>query len=300
MKSARELTPAIDNLRGAGCILVSCVLFTAMAALAKLLGERLPTVEVAFARAFFGLALVLPFAFRAGIGTWRTHRPFLHITRGALGTAGLTCAFYAVNHLPLAEATALSFTKPLFQVLLAALVLRELINRERWLATAIGLCGVLIMLRPSVNFGLGGGAVAVGLAGALCGALVSVTLRQMVQVERELTILLYLGIVGSLLTGVPASFVWVWPSGVEFLLMLAMGVVGMISQLFLMRGFRLGEASAMAPFDYARLPISAFWGFLLFAETPSPLSLAGATIIAASSVWLARREALRARAVGLS
>jgi drug/metabolite transporter (DMT)-like permease len=287
--------PAVDNVRGALCILVSGVLFTAMAAMAKFLGQRLPSIEIAFARSILGFLLVLPFAMRAGPAVWRTTRLHLHVTRGTLGSCGMICGFYAVTHLPLAEATALSFTKPLFQVLLAAFVLRELVRGERWVATAIGFLGVLVMLGPAAGQGVLSLAALVGLAGAVFAALVSITLRHMVQIERELTILVYLGIVGSIVTGIPTAFVWVTPTLGEFALMLLMSAVGMISQLFMMRGFRLGEASAMAPFDYARLPISALWGFLFFAELPGMATVAGALVIAGSTLWIARREAQQRR-----
>jgi len=287
--------PAIDNLRGALYILAACLLFTAMGAIAKLLGERLPTIEVAFGRAFGGFVAVLPLALRAGWGVWRTDRLWLHVTRGTLGTAALICGFYTLTHLPLAEATALSFTKALFQVLLAAVVLHEIVRAERWIATAVGFLGVVVMLGPGVGQGLLAPAALVGLAGSLFAALVSITLRRLVLLEREITILVYLGIVGSIITGVPAAFVWVTPNATELALVAAMAVIGLVSQFFLMRGFRVGEASAMAPFDYARLPLAAAWGLALFAETPGLETIAGAALITLSALYVAHREARAAR-----
>lgn len=282
-----------DNVRGALWILASCLLFATMSALAKLAGERLHSFEVSFFRSFFGLVLLLPLLLRAGPGVWRTSRPHLHITRGAVGSMGLLLGFYAVTNMPLAEATALGFTKPLFQVLLAAFALREVVRMRRWLATAVGFAGVLVMLRPDPdNLQL---AALAGLGGALCGATVSVTLRHMVRLERELTILAWLGIVGSVVTGIPAFFVWRTPEPFELALLLLMALVGTVSQFCLMRGFRLGEASALAPIDYARLPLSALYGVLLFAEWPDPVSILGALIIAGSTLYIARREAQLAR-----
>lgn len=282
-----------DSLRATFWILASCVLFATMGALAKLAGQRLHSFEVSFFRAFFGLLVVLPLLVRAGSGVLRTSRPMLHVTRSTLGTMGVLFGFYAVTHMPLAEATALGFTKPLFQVLLAAFVLREVVRMRRWAATAVGFVGVLVMVRPdagSIQW-----AALAGLAGAFCGASVSVTLRHMVRLEPELTILGWLGIVGSVVSGMVAAFVWQTPSVHELGLLFLMALVGTASQFCMMRGFRLGEASALAPIDYARLPISAFYGVLLFAEWPDPMSILGAAIIAGSTLYIARREAALAR-----
>jgi drug/metabolite transporter (DMT)-like permease len=292
---ATGTAPAVDNVRGAFNILAACLLFTAMGAIAKVLGERLPAIEVAFGRAFGGLLVVLPLVLRAGPGAWRTSRLGLHVTRGTLGTMALICGFYAVTQLPLAEATALSFTKPLFQVVLAALILREVVRATRWVATVVGFVGVLVMLAPGLAGPTLAPAALVGLAGAGFAAVVSITLRRLVHLEREITILLYLGLTGTLVTGVPTAFVWVTPTALEAGLMLAMAAIGLVSQIFLMRGFRLGEASAMAPFDYSRLPFSAAVGFLVFAEAPGHATFAGAVIVAGSALYVARAEAQAAR-----
>jgi drug/metabolite transporter (DMT)-like permease len=293
LETQPKAEPLVDNLKGALWLLGACLLFTVMSTLAKLLGDRLHAFEIAFARSFFGFLLVLPLILRGGLGAWRTRRLDLHVTRSAMGSLGLLCGFFAVTNLPLADATALSFTKPLFQVLLAALVLGELVRARRWIATGVGFLGVVVMLRP----GLGSfeAAAVAGLAGSMFGAMVSVTLRRLTQQEREITILAYLGVVGSIITGLPAAFVWITPTGPELLLMLLMSAIGMISQVCMMRGFRLGEASAMAPLDYLRLPLAALFGVLFFAEQPDIYSFLGALIIAGSTLYIAQREARIAR-----
>lgn len=285
--------PAVDNARGALWHVVACLLFSLMAALAKVLGDRLPSIEVAFARSFLGFLLVLPVLLMAGRGVWRTDRLWLHVTRAGLGTVALICSFHSVTHLPLAEATSLSFTRPLFQVVLAALVLRELVGRDRWGATLVGFLGVLVMLRPgaaSVE-----PAALVALTGAACVAVVGIALRELAQAERHLTILAYLGLVGVVVTGVPAAFVFVLPTPVELVLMLLMAACGVVGQVCLMRGYQVGEASALAIFDYTRLPFSALFGFVLFLELPDLQAVAGALIIAAATLYIARREAAARR-----
>lgn len=285
--------PRIDNRTGALWHVLACALFSLMAALAKLLGERLPSVEVAFARAFLGFLLLTPWLVAAGREAWRTRRLWLHVTRGTVGTLALICGTYAVTAMPLAEATSLSFTKPLFQVLLAACVLGETVGRHRWRAVLAGFLGVLVMLRPGLGMVQPGAFAA--LLGALCVAIVGVALRRLAQVERHLTILAYLGVVGSLVTGLPTAFVFVPPTGSELTLMLLMALAGMVGQVCLIRGYQVGEASALAAFDYTRLPFSALLGFLLFLELPDPQALLGALVIVLASLYLARCEAAPAK-----
>ena len=281
--------PAVDNLRGGLWHVAAALLFSLMAAAAKLLGERLPSVEVAFARALLGFLMLSPWLLAGGRAVWRTQRLWLHVTRGMVGTAALMGGFYAIANLPLAQATSLSFTKPLFQVLLAALILREHVGIPRWAATLVGFWGVLLMLGPeagSVEL-----AALVALLAAACVAVVGVALRELAQRERHLTILAYFGLVGSIVTGLPTLLVYVPPTALELWTMLAMGVIGAVGQLCLIRGYALGEAAALAPYDYLRLPFSAVCGFVLFAERLDGPTLLGALVIAGATLYIARRDA---------
>lgn len=290
---ASARTSRLDNARGALWHLVSALLFTVMAAMAKHLSARLPSIEVAFARAFIGFLFLTPLLIRIGAAAWCTERLSLHITRSMAGTVGLVASMYAVAHLPLAEAVSLSFTKPLFEVVLAALILRETVRAERWIATAVGFMGVLIMLQP------GAGAIElaglIALTGAMCGASVGIALRRLAQDERHLTILAYLGVVSSVITFLPTAFVFVAPTVPEFLLLSLMSLIGVLGQLCFIRGYSMAEASALAPIDYTRLPFAALIGILLFLELPDLRDVMGALIIVGAALFIARREAGRAR-----
>lgn len=282
-----------DNVRGAIWILASCLFFSCMAALVKLLGQRLDSLQLSFFRAFFGFLTVLPFIVGGGFAAVRTSRLGTHVTRGLMGGTGMICGFYALTHLPLAEATATGFTKPLFMVVLAALVLREVVRARRWSATAFGFVGVLIMLRP--GDGVLEPAALVALLGAMAAATVSLLIKRLSATEGPLKILFYLGVTTTVMTAVPAVLVWQQPTLVEFLIMGVAAGSGSIAQVCMIRGFRIGEASALAPFDYARLPFAALFGFVLFSEVPDLQALAGAGLIVASTLYIARREAQIAR-----
>lgn len=282
------------GVRGPLLILVSCVLLTVMAAIVKALGDRLDSFELAFFRALFGFMIALAFVPRAGLRALKTHHFTGHLGRALAGGVGVMCGFYALTHLPLAEATAIGFTQPLFTVLLAGLVLHELVGPRRWLATAVGFLGVLVMLRP--GSGLLETAALVALLGALAAAVVRLLIKQLSATEAPLTILLYQGMMTSLITALPAVLVWQTPSLPEITLMFLGTACGSLAQLCMIQGYAAADASALAPFDYARLPIAALFGFFLFAEVPDLYSLLGALLIAASTLYIALREARLRRA----
>ncbi len=277
------------NVQGALWLILGALFFSAMGLCVKLLGERLPSIEIAFFRVLTGLAVVLPLMAQEGIGLWRTQRLGAHFGRALLGTGGMVCGFYAFTNLPLAEATAISFTKPLFMVVLAALVLHETVRARRWTATAVGFLGVLLMMRPGSE--AMEAAALVALLGAAFGALVTIFIKQLVATERKSTIMAYLGLTGMTLTGLPMLLVWVTPNLYEVALIVLMGLVGSVAQLCLMQAFKLGEASALAPFDYARLPFAAAFGWFFFGELLDGWAIAGVLVIILSSAYIAWREA---------
>ncbi|HEX2115527.1 MAG TPA: DMT family transporter, partial [Alphaproteobacteria bacterium] len=137
-----------DNARGALWMLGAVTAFAMMDALIKWVGQTLDPFQIALFRCLFGGLFVLPFALRHGPAAIRTRRWGGHLGRALIGYTAMTLGFYAVTHLPLADATALSFTRPLFMILLAVLFLNEQVRWRRWSATGVGFLGVLVMARP--------------------------------------------------------------------------------------------------------------------------------------------------------
>ena len=219
----------------------------------------------------------------------RTGRLKLHLSRGVVGSLGMICGTYALIHLPLADVTAIGFTTPLFLIVLAALVLGERVRARRWSATAIGFVGMLVMLRP--GDGILEIAALVALLGALAAASVKLLVKQLAVTERPLTIMLYLGLTSVAVTALPAALVWQAPTFAELGWMALAAGLASLAQLCFIRGYRIGEASALAPFEYARLPFAAAYGFLLFAELPDRYTLLGVLLIVGSTLYIARREA---------
>jgi len=278
--------------RGALWMLLSALLFAVMGMLVKWLGSRLDSFQVAFFRAGFGFLIILPFALAAGPSVLRPKRPGMHLLRGLLGASGMSCSFYALAHLPLAQATAYSFTKPLFLVLLAALFLGEKVRLRRLSATIVGFLGVLVMMRPT------GGiepAALVAVFGTALTAGVVVTVKLLLRTERPVTVMFWFGLISSLLTLLPALYVWVPPTSRELLLLLATGAVGASAQSAMLRGYLLAEATALAPFSYVQLIFAGVLGYVVFAEVPGLQTLIGAAIIVGSTLYIVYREAALAR-----
>lgn len=275
------------NARGAVWTLCAAFLFSLMALLVKLLGNRLDSFQIAFFRAAFGLLGILPFALMAGAACWQTRRLPLHFLRGSIGMLAMFCGFYALTHLPLADAVALSFTKPLFLIVLATILLGEKIRARRITATAAGFIGVLIMLRPGAE---PDPAALVALGGALCVAFVVVTVKKLVQTERPVTVMFYFGLISTAIAAIPAALVWQQPTAGELAALIAIGLLGATAQSCMIRGYQVAEAMAVASLDYTRLIYAGLFSILIFHEVPDLWSVLGAAIIVCSTFYIVYRE----------
>ena len=281
------LSPAT---RGTVWMILGVTALSFMALLVKLLGSgSLHAFQLAFFRALFGLVVLLPFLLRDRGAALRTQRLLLITVRSAVGTVAMLASFFAVTHLPLADAVALSFTKPLFLVIIAALALRETVRWRRWSATGVGFAGVLIMVRPG-GAGLDP-AVAVALLAAFAVACAWALIKPLSRTERPLTLLAWVAIISTVMTFAVALPVWHAPTVPQLAALLTMGALGVIGQNAIIRAFSATDASAVAPLDYLRLPIAGILAFLVFAEVPGVPTMIGAAVIIVSSVYIARREA---------
>lgn len=289
-----SLTP---NLRGALWMLASAICFTAMTTLVKFLGADYPAALQTFYRQLAGVILLLPLIARDWSGAFRTTRPGILIFRSSAGVLAMIMGFYAYQKLPLADANALSFTRTLWLVPLAAFVLREPIGPWRIGAALVGFVGVLIMLRPGSGgpSGMDWGAwigwpQACALVSALLFALTITGMKVMTRDHRPFVLLVYAAFLGLIFAIPPALFVWRWPTWPDLGLLTAMGVLGTLTQGAYIKGMEAGEAAVMAPIDYTRLVFAVGAGFLLFHEVPRTATLIGAAIVVASTLFISWRE----------
>jgi drug/metabolite transporter (DMT)-like permease len=262
--------------------------FAVMIILIRHLSATFDPLQVVFFRNVFGLIAMLPWLAGHGLGALRTRRLGLHALRASIGVVSMICWFTALSLMPLAQATALSFTAPIFASVLAVIFLGEVMRLRRWSATAAGLLGTLVILRPDGS-SLEPAAL-LALASALLGALSPIFVKVMARSESTGAIVTYMVLFTTPLSLVPALFVWQAPSLAQLGFAALLGLAGTLGHLCLTRALATADATVVVPFDYLRLPIVALLAWLAFAEVPVIWTWIGGAIIAASSLYMTLRE----------
>lgn len=292
------LTP---NLRGALWMLGSALGFAGMTVLIKYLGDDYPPALQTFYRQAAGFLVLLPVILRHRGAAYATTRPGLLMFRSGAGTIGMMLSFYAFQEMPLADANALSFTRNLWLVPLAAFVVREQVGALRIGAAVVGFAGVLVMVRPGAGGEFALGLPALAMLGASFLFALTITGMKVMTRDHSPTVLLVWAVTLGLILSLPGAFLtWRWPEPVDLSLLCLMGVLGTITQACYIKGMQLGDAAAMAPIDYTRLIFSAAAGFFLFSEIPTIWTLIGAAIVVASTLFITIREQQLAKSARLS
>jgi drug/metabolite transporter (DMT)-like permease len=280
-------------LRAAALMLTSTVFFGLMAVTIRLASATLSTFEIAFFRNLFGLLALLPLLHYSAPGVFRTRQLPRYFVRSAIGIGSMLCGFWAIGHLPMAQAISLSYSTPLFVTIAAVIWLGEVVRRRRWTAVILGFIGVLVIVRPGTE-GFSAGSL-VAIAAAVLSSIVAIQIKQLSRVDPPDTIVFYTYAFWVPLSLVPALFAWQWPQGIDWLWLVAIGVFGTGGQLFWTRALKLGEVSALTPISFMQLPLVTALAWLLFDEGVSHWTVAGALIIFGANVYIAHREAQLSR-----
>jgi drug/metabolite transporter (DMT)-like permease len=266
---------------------------TSMNVLIRKAAAELHPFEVTFFRCLFGLLVLVPWLLRVGLGTLRTDKVWFYTLRAGVSLVSMLTWFYGITLVPLATATALNFTGPLFATAGAALVLGETVRLRRWLAVSMGFLGVLVIIRPGVDT-LDPNLLLI-LLSAATGAMGVVTIKFLSRSESATAIVTYMVIYLVPLSFVPALFVWRWPSLATLGWLVALGVLGTVAHFAVARAYSATDASACAPFEFLRMPFAALLAFLFFGEVTDRWTWIGAAVIAGASIYVAHREAQLAR-----
>jgi len=283
------------NARGAVFMLLSALVFSSMNGLIKQAGGELHTFQIVFFRCLFGLLTLLPFLRGQGLRVYCTARPGLHALRVTLGIMAMFCLFYAITHMQLAAAISITYARPLFMILLAALILGEIVRWRRGLATLIGFGGVLVVMRPDPTALDINALIALASAALVAAAMTLVKLLS--RTERPLTILMWFATGAVVVSFFPALAVWRWPDPGTWVMLVLIGVAASLAQYCAIRAYRDGEATLVTPFDYTQILWATLIGLLFFAEVPDMWTLLGAGIIIASASYILYREAQLGRRV---
>ena len=274
-------------------MLGSTLFFGLMAVAIKLASTSLHTFEIAFFRNFFGAIATVPLLVRHGPGLLRTTQLPRYVLRCVIGVIGMFCGFWAIGHLPIAQAVSLSYSTPLFVTIAAVFFLHEHVRARRWAAVLIGFVGVLIIVRPGSDaFSV---RTLVAVVAAVFSALVSIQIKQLSYTEPADRIVVWTTLLWVPMSFGPALFVWQWPHGIAWLWVIAAGILGTTAHMLWTRAIKLGDVSALTPISFMQLPVVTVFGYLLFNEPLDRWTVIGAAIIFGANAYIAHREAKLAR-----
>jgi len=278
-------------MKGIVLLILASFVFSLMALMIKLLGQRLHITQILLVRQIGMVIMVAPAILRNFPGSLRTTRPGLQLIRVLCALVAMLFGFTAVIHMPLADATAIFFAKSFFVTVFAVFFLAETVGVYRWSAVLIGFVGVMIMLQPGTdNFSIYGLASLAGAAGA---AAVMILLRLLSRSDSTDTIMTYGALGVGLVMIIPGIYFWQQATASEWLLLAAVAVVSYFGQKCNIFAYKHGEASLLASLDYVRLLWATLFGFLIFDQLPDMSTWFGAVIVVAAAIFTIYREMRR-------
>ena len=272
-----------DQRRGILLILLSYACLTGEAAAVHHIGHEATPLQFALMRSLGSLVLIVVLSRKVGFSVFRTGNLALQFVRGGLTVVSIWGIFYGFASLPLADATAVSYTRAIFLSILAAAVLGERLDKVRWLATAVGIVGCLIIIRPAFEAWRPEYLIVLTAAGLNAGAMVATKVLE--RQDTALTVMAYMTVI-SFVVCLPGFFL-PWPGVSLWPWLLAIAVLGPAALYIGLLAIRSADVSVIAPFDYSRLVMAAGIGLAFFGESPVLADFVGAAIVTAVCVWVA-------------
>lgn len=280
------LNPTV--LKGVLLMAAYAAAMAAMHATVRYSSTELHPFVIAFFRNLLSLPMVLPLVLRHGRAGLRPKRFDLHLWRAVIGAAAMLAWFYALSVLPLANATALSFTTALFVTIFAALFIGEQVGLRRGAAVIIGFVGTVIILRPGLEV-VSIGAVLAVVSSATWG-IALVVIKTLSRYDRTESIVFWASVLLTPLTFVAALFVWQWPTWEQLGVLALLALFSTIAHVLMTEAFKNAEAVVVMPLDFTRLIWAAVIGYVLFLEVPDWGTWLGGTVIFASATYITWRE----------
>ncbi|WP_373505915.1 DMT family transporter [Aestuariivirga sp.] len=277
------------NVKGILLMAAAVLIFAVLDGLAKYVMQTLPPPVAVFFRYLIALLLAMGLIERTGRPAIIISRHIgLQFIRGLMLLASTVLNFIALTYLQLAQTAAISFTIPLWVCALSVPLLGEHVGIRRWLAVVVGFIGVLIIMRPgTMSFHW---AMFLSLGATFCGSIYNIATRKVGGRDRAETSLFYVGLFGTLFAVLPLPWYWEMPQGIEWNLLLGMGLAGGVGHFLLIQAHRLAQASVLAPFIYTQIIWMILIGFIVFRDVPDMWTLIGAAIVVASGLFVFARE----------
>jgi len=289
-----ELAHTPGSLRRAVLLMTaSTVLFGLMAVCIRLASSQLHAFEIAFFRNLFGFVFTLPLLVKHGPGLLRTNKLPLYFFRCCIGIVSMLSGFWAIAHLPLAQAIAISYSTPIFVTIGAVIFLGEVVRARRWSAVVVGFIGVIVLMHPGTgDFRM---ASLVAVLAAVMSATAAINIKFLSRTEPADAIVVWTTMLWVPLSFLPALFVWEMPVGITWLWIVLAGFLGTTAHMCWTRALGLADASLLTPISFGQVIVVGVLGWLLFDESVTGWTVAGAAIIFASNGYIAHREARLAR-----
>ena len=279
----------VKPMQGAALLALSAMLFSLMGVGVREVSTSVNNESVVFFRNLVGVLFFLPLILLRGVAPLKTMRLKAHLWRTGYGLAAMYCFFYALAHLPLADAMLFTYSAPLFTPLIAWWWLKEPLSKRILLTTGIGLLGVLLVAKPSSA--LLNGNTLIGMATSVLAAFAFVSIREMSDTEPAYRIVFYFSLFSALASATPLTWAWQPLSNHELSLLLVIGLLATISQIVMSKAYGMAPPGLIGPFAYLAIVFAGVIAWWRWGETPDPTSLIGAALIfAASLLSIARRS----------
>ncbi len=275
--------------RAALLMAASASLFGLMAIAIRFASKQQHPFEIAFFRCLFGALFALPLLRVHGLEILRTRRIGFYAIRCGVGIVSMLCGFWALVHLPLAQAVALSYSTPLFVTIGAVVALGEVVRMRRWSAVIVGFIGVIIIVRPTAaDFS---GATLIALFAAFLSGMVTISIKYLSRIDPPDRIVLLTTLLWVPLSLPFALTVWKWPDANIWPWLILSGALGTGGHYCWTRALKMAEASALAPLSYLQLLVVGVLAWAIFGETVDHYTVIGAAVVISASLYIARREA---------
>jgi drug/metabolite transporter (DMT)-like permease len=273
---------SVKPLQGAALLALSALLFALMGAAIREVSASVNTESVVFFRSLVGVLFFLPLLLLRGVRPLKTTRLKSHLWRTGYGLAAMYCFFYAIAHLPLADAMLFTYSAPLFTPLIAWWWLKEPLTRRMLLTTSVGLLGVLLVAKPSAA--LLDSQTLIGMAASILAAFAFVSIREMSDTEPAFRIVFYFSLFSALVSAIPLTWAWQPLGAAELKLLLFIGLLATASQIIMSKAYGLAPPGLIGPFSYLAIVFAGVLAWLRWGETPDLTSLIGAALIFSASL----------------
>ena len=278
-----------NNFQGALWIIASCIGATIMSLGLKSLAGEIHSTQIVIVRCLFGLVIIFPVLFKEGFSKLKSSQLKLHMVRGVFAAIAINLGFYSLTILPLATATVLFFTAPLFVTMFAIPLLKEKVGWRRLSATLVGFFGTIIVINPSVE-----GFDQKLLIPVISSVFFAVSLilnKQLSKTDSPVVLMFYIFSIVTIFSFPLAIVNWTWPTAGQWQILVFVVALFATSRTFFdIKAYSIGEASFVAPFQYLRILFVGVAGYMIFIEVPTFNVLLGALVIITSTLYIAQRE----------